>query len=413
MRYGSIALLVALGISGTLVACSSKSKVEPDGDDTSADGSTSPTPSGSSSTDPDGSSTTPPPSDGGTTPPATMATVHFLGRFDTRDSAGPRASWPGSQIRARFSGTGATLRIREKGANGFNDQLDVSIDGAAPTLVKTKDAVESYPIASGLSDGEHDVVITKRTETLVGTIQFLGIDATEGRPLVPTPAPSSRWIEFVGDSITCGYGVLGASTSCSFTADTESEPLAYGALTAAALNAGHTAIAWSGMGIYRDSGGGTNDQMPVRYTRALPQDPESTWDFHIVPDVVVINLGTNDYTQGDPGQPYKTALTDFTSMLRTKYPQAYIVVTLSAMMTDDGGLGGLFPKGIKGRAAAKTAQQAVVDARKSAGDDRISFFEFDEQAAADGYGCGYHPNQTSQKKGAEKLAAHIRSLTGW
>lgn len=408
MRHGSIALLAALGLSGTLVACSTKSKDKADPDDSSlADSSTSPTPSGSSSSDTDGSSSTPPPSDGGNTPPVTTAAVHFLGRFDTRDPAGPRASWPGSQIRARFSGTGATLRIREKGANGFNDQLDVSIDGAAPTLVKTKDDVESYPIASGLSDGEHDVVVTKRTETIVGSFQFLGIDSTEGRPLVPTPAPSSRWIEFVGDSITCGYGVLGTTGLCSFDANTESEPLAYGALTAAALNAGHTAISWSGMGIYRDSQGGTTDQMPVRYLRALPQDPESTWDFHIVPDVVVINLGTNDYTKGDPGEPYRKAMTDFTAMLRTKYPKAYIVVSVSSMMTDGGFVG------IKGRSAVKTALGAVVEARKSAGDDRISFFEFDEQAGGDGYGCGFHPNQTTQKKGAEKLAAYLRTLTGW
>lgn len=401
MRNLWIALLAALGILGVAFACSSSSKDRPDPEGSSPDtGSSSPTTPDSAIAD--GASPLPP-SDGGNLPPATTAEIHFLGRFDTRDPAGPRTSWAGAQIRTRFSGTGATLRIKEVGAYGFNDQFDVSIDGAPPTVIKTKDDVESYPLATGLPDGEHDLVITKRTEPIVGSFQFLGIDTTEGRPLVPTPAPYTRWIEFIGDSITCGYGVLGTSSGCPFSADTESESLAYGALTAAALNAGHTAISWSGIGVYRDSSGSTTDPMPVRYQRVLPQDPESTWDFHLAPDIVVINLGTNDYSYShpEPGDAYRTAMTDFTAMLRAKHPKAHIVVSVSAMMSG--------PR----RAQKRAALRAVVEARQSAGDDRISLFEFDEQASADGYGCGYHPNQTTQRKGAEKLVAYIRALTGW
>src|SRR6185312_14995106 len=34
------------------------------------------------------------------------ALVHYIGRFDTRDAAGPRFAWPGSAIVATFTGTG-------------------------------------------------------------------------------------------------------------------------------------------------------------------------------------------------------------------------------------------------------------------------------------------------------------------
>jgi len=337
--------------------------------------------------------------------------MHFLGRFDSRDPAGPRFAWPGSEVRTRFSGTGATLRIRETGGKNTNDQLEVRIDGGEPFVIKTKNDVEKYELAKGLPDAEHDVVIIKRTEHILGNIQLLGIDSAEGRPLVPTPEPYTRWIEFVGDSITCGFGVLGANKHCSFTADTEREPDAYGALTATALDAGHISVAWSGIGVYRNSDGSTQGGMRERYGLSLPGDPASTWDFSIKPDVVVVNLGTNDYTKGDPGQPYQDAMIELTTTIRGKYPEAHIIVSVSSMMEDGGGF--LSPNFTKSRSEQRTALQAVVDARKAAGDARISMFEFDAQLASDGYGCGAHPNVTTQRKGAEKLAAYIRPLTGW
>jgi lysophospholipase L1-like esterase len=352
----------------------------------------------------------------GTSPDASvnvvLSPVHYIGRFDRRDAKGPRASWPGSRIVSRFSGTGATLRIHETGSGGMNpwyDQLDVSIDGAPPTLLKLDEQRESYPLATGLADAEHDVVITKRTESW-GTIQFLGLDSTEGRPLVPTPPPASRFIEFVGDSITCGFGVLGADASCSFSPDTEDEALAYGALTASALSAGHAAIAFSGIGVYSDNNGGATDQMPVRFFRTLSADPTSVWDFHVTPDVVVVNLGTNDFNGPSPTPPtaeFEAAYGTFLGKLRAHYPKAYLVVALSSMMTD--GASG----GPKNRTPLRTSLQKIVQTQSSTGDSRVSYFEFDEQSPTDGYGCGYHPSQTTQKQGSVKLVAHIEALTGW
>lgn len=352
--------------------------------------------------------------DGGGTP-GKLEAIHYIGRFDTRDPAGPRTSWPGAQIRTRFSGTGATLRVKvtKPNSNLGPDQLDISIDGAAPTVLKTSVDKDSYEIATGLPDSEHDVVITKRNEPIVGSFQFLGLESTEKRPLVPTPPQYSRWIEFIGDSITCGFGVLGANTNCQFSADTESEPAAYGALTAAAFSAGHTAIAFSGIGIYQNAAGSKTDQMPVRFFRTLADDPTSEWDFHITPDVVVINLGTNDFTKGTPSAEYETAYVEFLTKLRTKYTQAFFVTTVSSMMTDNGGIGGLFPRGIKNRAAVKASVAKIVETRNAAGETKLSSFEFDEQAESDGYGCGYHPSQATQKRDAAKLVAHIKTLTGW
>ncbi len=255
-------------------------------------------------------------SDAGATPDATVSAggpdagplaspaIHYLGRFDTRDPAGPRFAWPGSAIAATFRGTGIQVTLSDTGTNYFV----VVVDGGAPTVLATSGDNKTYTLASNLTNAQHTVMLTKRTESNVGVVQLLGI-TPQGGALVTSPAPFTRRIEYVGDSITCGYGDLGNGPNCPFSPGTEDETIAYGALTAAQLNAQQTAIAYSGKGMYREYGGSTNNQMPVLFELTLADDPTSTWGFSTPPpDVVVINLGTNDFAQGDPGMAFQQAL---------------------------------------------------------------------------------------------------------
>jgi lysophospholipase L1-like esterase len=323
------------------------------------------------------------------------AALHFVGRFDTTDPKGPRFAWPASAIYTRFSGTGASIKLHDPGTNFF----DVSIDGAGPTLLKTSSASDTYPLATGLSDGEHAVSIVRRTESFVGIVQFFDVTSTEGRPLVPTPFPFARAIEVIGDSISCGYGVLGASATCSFSDDTEDEELAYGGLAAKALNAAHTAIAYSGIGVYRNYGGDTTNTMQDRWTRTFADDAKSTWDFHVIPDVVVVNLGTNDFAKGDPGQPFQGAYLAFLKAIRARYPNAPILGALSPMLAGTS------------RTSARTYIESAIAA---AADPKITYFEFDVQDGTnDGFGCDYHPSQTTQKKMSDKLVPAIKAVMGW
>lgn len=85
----------------------------------------------------------------------------------------------------------------------------------------------------------------KRTETVAGVTQLVGFVGT----LVPTPEPVGRRIEVIGDSITCGFGVLGADQTCPFSPSTEAEPRAWGALASKELGAMHMATAVSGIGV--------------------------------------------------------------------------------------------------------------------------------------------------------------------
>ncbi len=81
----------------------------------------------------------------------------------------------------------------------------------------------------------HSVVLRKRTEALFGVVTFHGfaVAGDDGErffvPAVkaamrPKKALESRRIEFVGDSISCGYGIEG-HPPCPFTAATENSGL--------------------------------------------------------------------------------------------------------------------------------------------------------------------------------------------
>jgi lysophospholipase L1-like esterase len=309
---------------------------------------------------------------------------------------GPRLGWPGTQIRARFSGPGISIVLKDTGTSDY----DVAIDGGPPVLEVVSGDTHTYELAAGLAPGEHDLVLTKRTETATGVTQVLGFSGA----VVPTPAPSGRGIEMIGDSMTCGYGVLGASQACAFSPDTEDEEMAWGALAAKELGALHSVTAVSGMGLLRNFGGETTETMPARYDRALADDPSSTWDAHAFePDVIVIDLGTNDFNdgKGDPGPAFQATYTTFLATLRARHAQAHIVAATSPMLVGDD------------RTTLRTYVQAAVSARQSAGDAKVSWLDMDQQVATDGYGCAFHPSATTQKKMATALVAHLKSHLGW
>jgi lysophospholipase L1-like esterase len=317
--------------------------------------------------------------------PAALEDVHRIGRFDGDD----RFAWPGSAIAARFEGTAISARLDDGGQDWFS----IEIDGQARPPLQTAAGENDYLLAGDLAGGEHELLLTRRTESFFGPSRFLGLS---GAALVPT-VPPDRLIEFIGDSITCGYGVLGQGPGCSFSADTESETDAWGALTARALGAAHTAIAYSGKGVVRNFGGDTSATMPVLFGRTFADDAASAWDFSFAPDVVVINLGTNDFSTGDPGTAFEDGLLAFVEDIRGRYPGAPILLATSPMLGGDA------------HAQHRAHLQAVVDA---AGDG-VRLVDIAEQDPDDGLGCDFHPGPVTQQKMADALVPVIQEVTGW
>jgi lysophospholipase L1-like esterase len=334
--------------------------------------------------------------DSGQPEPGGEPAVRFVGRTDRREAGVVRFAWSGSGILFRFSGTSAAVRMDDPA--GFYTRV---VDGVEQPELQTTPGERSYAIAGGLSDGEHQVELYRRTEAFFGVTRFYDVDLAGGELLAPPPA-KSRQLEVIGDSITAGYGNEGTVATCPFEAATENHWLTYAALSARELDADLVTIAWSGKGVIYNYGDDRNEPLPALYSRALPEDAQSHWDFaRWQPDVVAINLGTNDFsTDGDPTQQeFVAAYRALLETLRAKYPNAWIMCLVPTLLGGDD------------LTAAEAYITEAADARTAAGDDRVVVraLEF----ATDGTGCDYHPSLATHANMAAALTSELRDLVGW
>lgn len=335
--------------------------------------------------------------DGAATGPAA---VQLVGRFDPYDSTPAKFGWVGSTMIARFNGTGATIQL-----DGSDDRYQVVIDGTVSSSVLKVTSSGKYQVAKGLPAGVHDLVVWRRSESNWSTASYLGLEIADGQLVAPPDRPGRR-LEIFGDSITAGYGLDGAGPNCSMTQDNSNHYLTYAALASRSLSAELHAIAWSGIGMYRNYGEAAPKAdsltMPKVYARIMPS-VDSAWDFASwQPHAVVINLGTNDFsTNGDPGAPYESAYLDFVRSLRKKYADAFFILAIGPML-DGSSLEG-----------ARKHLQSVITTRAGEGDSKMSYLEFPTQVQADGYGCDWHPSAKTNAKMADLLMAELKKQLSW
>jgi len=340
--------------------------------------------------------------------------LRFEGRFEGSDSAGPRFQWPGSTVWLRFVGTDAHVTLTEHSMETdeygqvAHDWYDVEVDGQPARSFQAAEGKHAYPLAQGLRHGEHLIALRKRTEAFVGQGQLLGFEIDAGARLLPAAGPGRR-IEFIGDSITAGFGVAGADATCLFSADTEDYSLSYAALTSQALGAEQIAVASAGAGVYRNWMGTLQNTMGDLYQRTLPTDPQSRWDFsRWTPDAVVINLGTADFTSGDPGaDAFVGAYRLLLARVRQNYPSALIVVALGPMLSN------LWPVGANALTQARAYLTQVTAEANAAGDARVVMIEFPDQDGAQSFGCKAHPSSATQARVAAQLSDFLRRQLSW
>ncbi|HYQ05264.1 MAG TPA: SGNH/GDSL hydrolase family protein [Polyangiaceae bacterium] len=320
---------------------------------------------------------------------------HLIGRFDLTKPEAPVFAWPGTAVSLRFTGAAVGVTLSDNGNNVFEVVLDNK-----HTVLTLQAGTKKYMLGTGLSSGIHELLLYRRTEASFNETTLNGFDLPDSAYL-PANLAKHR-LEVIGDSISAGYGNEG-TLPCQFTAATENQYLSYEAIAARAVDAELYTEAWSGIGMLHNYEGSTTDQMPVRYLRTLPERATSSWDFSkFVPEAVVINLGTNDFSMGDPGADFQTAYVKFVTDLRGHYPSARFFLAVGSMLSDDN----------YNKAAGYL--KAVIAARASAGDKNLTLLEFGTQDGnADGFGCDYHPTLKTHQKMADKLIAALKTDLGW
>ena len=210
-------------------------------------------------------------------------------------------NWSGSGFSFEFTGTRASAEIFAGDALPCPEErpyIGVFTDGSA--VCTARFALDSprriYTLTEGLPYGRHTVKIVKQTEMYYGSAALCGIE-TDGE-ILPILRRKKR-IEFIGDSITCGYGNISSNANPDFTTAEENFSLTYAALACERLGAEPFCVAASGNGIYHDYGLGTVNLIPelYRYTDFvhLKDGENCEWDFYADgADAVVIKLGQND-----------------------------------------------------------------------------------------------------------------------
>eukprot|EP01089_Gocevia_fonbrunei_P003999 TRINITY_DN1395_c0_g1_i2.p1 TRINITY_DN1395_c0_g1~~TRINITY_DN1395_c0_g1_i2.p1 ORF type:complete len:154 (-),score=27.24 TRINITY_DN1395_c0_g1_i2:46-507(-) len=137
---------------------------------------------------------------------------------------------------------------------------------------------------------------------------------------------------------------------------------------------------------------------PSYYPRTLANDPSTLWSFKSwIPQAVVINLGTNDYsTQPIPPQAiYSNAYNSFIANLQDKYGSGVQIFAVCGPLI--------------GNPCCEYVQD-IVNQHKGAG---VYYVNMQNILNSDDYGCAGHPGI----KGHEKMAAiaipFIKKVMGW
>jgi len=326
--------------------------------------------------------------------PYSNPNIQYVGRTALTPT-GRVFSWPGVTISTQFSGS-ATLSVYFAGSSSM--YFTVFVDGQKSTLaVHPSSTPQAYVVATGLSLGSHVVSLVRRNEANFGPTTFTGFGLAQGGNLQPPPARPDRRIEFIGDSITCGYGDLGV-LPCSFSAETEDVYQAHGPITARALKADYYVAAWSGMGMVRNYGDPNTvsaQPFPAIYDYIVGGEPSyKTWNYtNWVPHAIVINLGTNDYSTNPqpPESVYTTAYVKFVNHLKSVYaPSKPAFFLVCGPMSQD---------------YCSYAQSVAT----TVGGTFVNLWGLNVQP----FGCDYHPTVAVQTNMATKETEAIATVLKW
>ncbi len=303
-----------------------------------------------------------------------------------------RFQWPGISFDAAFTGQRAYVQIGEG-----NAIYHLIVDGR-PIVKLTKPTAGWYELA-GLPPGRHTVRVEVASENQGGAAVFGGLWVPRGTK-TERPSRSSRQIEFIGDSHTVGYGNTSTTRECSgdgvwLTTDTSQ---AFGPLTAKHYGADYRIHAISGRGIVRNYNGGGGEPLPKAYPFALfdRQTPADDAGWH--PQVIVIGLGTNDFTTPlNPGEKWQTrdelhadyerTYVAFVQQLRARHPQAFFLLTATDMA--------------EGEIQAEVKK--VVAQLEASGEKRLAFIAYNQLELT---ACDWHPSLADHRF----MSAAVRSF---
>jgi len=320
-----------------------------------------------------------------------------IGALETADKVifSGRTAASGTARTMTYSNTGITIEGYLYGDLKMNVNvasttcaLNVIVDGDVQnaTTVWVDAGSKEVTLIEDLRRGHHTIQILKGTAHHAGLLTMKDITYTG---TLDTPTAKDLQIEFIGDSVTVGEGIYGSGITP--TAKSYNSIDGYAMQVGNYLGAGVSTIAQCGMRI---------PDMTTQFNNWT--DFENTQK-----DIVVINLGTNDFgwaayadydittayypeSTGYSSIKMKDAITGLIEDVRGAYPDAYIIWTYGMMWTRH-----------------TEALAGIIDEYATQTSDEKLLY-CDLSAAKDNTGNGSHPSTIGNNNAAILLTSFIR-----
>lgn len=276
--------------------------------------------------------------------------------------------------------------------------------------IECKQGCAWYTLWESQSEREHTLRIVKLSENARGKVGLRALE-TDGKLLPVCLAEKKISIEFVGDSITCGYGDEAKNKDDPFVPQEENGWITYAATAARMLDANFSCISISGVSVSKGKTGfAMSDCMEdmYEYTDYLYDikcgKVPRHWDFNQYKnDIVMLNLGTNDVNPVRFAGNLQQAMEEeiffceryhafLHKLRRLNGPEAWICCTLGPLDYY------LFDK----------IQQAVKAYKTKSGDERICCFKYvGVNLISEGFGAVGHPSAKTHVRMGKELVMRL------
>lgn len=270
----------------------------------------------------------------------------------------------------------------------------------------------NYLLFSSEKEETHIITLRKLTENPKGKFAVKSF-ICEGKIEKADKNTKKLNIEFIGDSITCGFGNKAVDRDRLFFSEDENGWLSHAAIAARKLDADFSILSYSGIAItkgigkYKWPAPSMVDLYP--YTDRLIEEQQNKqggfleWNFkNSKYDVIVLNLGTNDATVIDFNENvikgterFEKDYYNFLRLIREKNGKTpYIICALGSMdyyLYDN-------------------IKKVVNEFATENDDDKIICFKYSRIRVKDGYGACGHPNLITQKRMGGEIADYISTV---
>nr|WP_325257936.1 GDSL-type esterase/lipase family protein [uncultured Oscillibacter sp.] len=232
--------------------------------------------------------------------------------------------WAGSGVELLFTGQALCLRF-EADFTVHAPWIAAELNGAQILRMPLNRGRNEVCLFQGMTDGvPKHIRVFKETQPITDDTRRR-LDVTrlswEGGSFLPLPALDVH-LEFIGDSLTSGEGIVGARSETDWVSALFSASRTWARLTADQLNASFCTVSQSGWGVCSGWDGDLSHVLPSWYEETASLRNQE-------PSAILVNLGTNDASAIQSGmvsmEDFDEAACHFLQTLRNKHPRAKLV----------------------------------------------------------------------------------------